>query len=162
LDPDVLVVAETLPPQQTEPLAEAAVEVAQIEANRDIAIAQQHTEQTRIVAEANDAETEEDIAWLRAELDARRAHCERNENEIQNLRAALLTTQDQVTQLAEQMAMLTGLVMADKPPPPQSTPEPSPNPNPPDADQDGQGKTGEQSPPENPSQESGRRKRKWL
>jgi hypothetical protein len=60
-------VAREAEAEATESVAEAAIAVAEIEAARDIAVAEIHaeTEQVRI---ATDAENREDIVWLRETL----------------------------------------------------------------------------------------------
>ena len=159
-----VVVAETPPPQPSPEVVAAAgetiVEVAQIEAARDVAIAEEGTEQTRIMAEAREAE---DVEWLRQQLAGLQARCETNAAELSNVRAALLTTQEQLQQTVEQVAVLTeAMTVAIQA---EQTPEPGSPPLPPeDASADGpeEAAQGERTPPENPERPVPRRKKVWL
>jgi hypothetical protein len=169
MDPEIVVVAETPPSQPPPTLAsvdgETIVAVAEIEAARDVAIAGQHTEQTQIMADAVSAEEQEDIAWLKETLADLRGLCETNAGELSNLRTALLTTQDQLQQTAEQVAALTAaaITQAENNPPPL-TPEPvSPPPDPSNEDGDAPATpTGEQDPPTGNAPPAGKRRRVWL
>lgn len=156
-----MVVAETPPPPSPEVVRAAGgtiVEVAEIEAARDVAIAEEGTEQARILAEAREAE---DVEWLRRQLDDLRARCETNAAELSAVRAALLTTQEQLRQTEEQVAVLTEAMTAAIQEEP--TPEPG-SPPPPDEDQGARGEAeqGERTPPENPVPPVPKRKRVWL
>ena len=162
-----VVVAETPPPQPSPEVVAAAgetiVEVAQIEAARDVAIAEEGTEQTRIMAEAREAREAEDVEWLRQQLAGLQAQCETNAAELSNVRAALLTTQEQLQQTVEQVAVLTeAMTVAIQA---EQTPEPGSPPLPPeDASADGpeEAAQGERTPPVNPERLVPRRKKVWL
>ena len=164
MDP-VLVVAETPPPQPAAPLVDGQtiIAVAEIEAQRDIAIAEQHTEQTQIIADASETD-DEDVVWLRGELADLRAQCETNAGELSNQRAAMLSMQEVIQTIADQVTVLTAAAVLNNPQDP-STPEPD-LPNPPNpSGEDGADpgiQNGEQRPPENPVPHAPKRQRKWL
>lgn len=113
-------------PAQIAPGA-AAVEIAQINADRDVAIATEETTRQAAQTEAMvtvaevEAETDdEDVQWLKAELASLRAQCETH--------AGSLSAQAEVIQAqGAQIAELTGLVAAltsQLNPPPLSPAEP--------------------------------------
>lgn len=128
--PEITVAAEeTPPPVVTEAVAEAAVEIAQIEADRDIALATIHTEsneaQTDAVLEQSAAETDEDVAWLKAELAYLRTQCETNGADLLSEREARTLLQQQMTIQGEQIAallLLTPLPNLAENQPPAETP----------------------------------------
>lgn len=119
-----VVVAEVAP----QVAATAAVEIAQINADRDVAIAAEQTAQAAahtgaIVAVAEvEAETDdEEVIWLKAELASLRVQCETN--------AGALSALQQVTQAqGQQIAELTGLLSSLTAPliPPQLSANPNP------------------------------------
>lgn len=96
-----MVVEQTEAPESVAAVASASVEIAQIEAERAIAVATIEAETTAAVIEAQ-AE-DEDVAWLREELDGLRGRCETSE-------AALSDTQRQCQEMAVQLASLTETV----------------------------------------------------
>lgn len=103
-----------------EAAGEAAVEIAQINADRDVAIAAEQTAQTEAVASTTVAVAEieadaedEDVAWLRNELGGLRAQCETARDGLSVLRE-LVTAQG--LQIAEMAGLLAGLTAATIPP----------------------------------------------
>lgn len=160
MDPELVVVAETPPPEPPAPDGETLVRVAEIEAERDIAIAQTNVEQTQILADAARAQEDEDLTWLRGELDGLRGRCETSEAELSSLRTTILAMQEMQSQMAEQMQTLIAAV-AQSPPPAPPTPEPGSPPNPSDADGDGLA-TPPQDPPTPPAEPAKKRQRVWL
>lgn len=144
----MVVVGETPPPEPPDPaIAGAAVEIAEIQAARDVTIAE-------IEADADDAETEEYIAWLRNELaglqEARAHHAEQ-------LTALELT----VTAMAEQLlTMATALSILSLPSPetPPLTAE-----EPPSAKEAGlKAENADPAPEAPPVEGPARRTRRWL
>lgn len=113
MDPDVVVVAEAPPSEQLEvaadaqtAAAEAAVEIAQIAADRDVAIAEINAETTETVVEAQTAD-DEDVAWLRAELDALRTSYETNAARLSDAEMQIASLTETVTAQAAALALLT-------------------------------------------------------
>ncbi len=149
------------PPQQAETVAEAAVAVAEIQAERDVSIAQEQTRQTEIIAAASNAETDEDLAWLRGELDGLRGRCVTSEEGLLHLQAAVVTLSEQNQQMAEQLQLLTARAVIQEEANPL-TPEPgSEPPANPEGGEDPE-EAGIREPPQNPDQPVRKRERKWL
>lgn len=115
---DTVIVTGAAPEGAAEvaPLAEGAVEIAQIEAERDVTIA---TIQAEVTETAIEAGSEEDEAWLRSELDSLRQGQEELRGNLSNQALALET-------MAQQMAELTGMVTTSLTPPPPLEPEAEP------------------------------------
>lgn len=129
--PDLVPVAVT--PLAPDPAAaDAAVEIATIEAERDVSIAEIAADTQIAAIDAATDQEAEDIAWLRGELDGLRARCE-------TLEAGLSGLGDQNRELSAALAMLTETVatqaalLASQPAPdlilePPSNPKPAPVP----------------------------------
>lgn len=143
-------------------MAAATVEVATIEAERDIALAQEVTKQVEIAADAAVTD-DEDMIWLRGELADLRARCETNAADLLQNQAAMQAMSEQNQQMAEQIAVLTAAAVIQREQNP-STPEPgSEPPNPPEGGEGAPGGQGQvQEPPQNPEPPARRRERKWL
>lgn len=144
---------------------ETVVKVAEIEAARDVAIAKENTAQTEVLADAQteiaQTQDDEDVAWLRAELADLRGLCGTNGEELSALRATVLTMQEQMQQMADQLLLLTAA--ATLPPKEPPTPEPDLN-NPPPDDGEGADQGGQkgQDPPQPPPDEKKKRGRRYL
>jgi hypothetical protein len=110
-------------PPATEASASAAVEIATIEAERDIALATLNAEsneaQTTAVLENAALSDEEDVEWLRAELAALRERCATNEGALSSLETTLVSLSAQVGEMAGGLASLMASLT---PPPPLETP----------------------------------------
>ena len=162
MDPDVVVVAEAPPSEQLEvaadaqtAAAEAAVEIAQIAADRDVAIAEINAETTETVMEAQTAD-DEDVAWLRAELDALRTSCETNAARLSDAEMQIASLTETVTAQAAALALLTPPPLSEETPPAEGEPA-APAPDMTNADESA-GHT--ENVPEVPA--TPRRKRVWL
>lgn len=149
MDPDApaVVVVETPPSEQQEvATAEAAVEIAQIAAERDIAIAEINAETTATIVEAGAEQDDEDIEWLRGELADLRGQCETLRAELSNTQAMLTETNLRLDQMTETMAAQAAALTLLSPPQPS---EPEPGPEPP-------------AEPPAPEQSGTLRKRRWM
>jgi hypothetical protein len=114
------VVVETPQAATVEAAADAAVQVAQIQADRDVAIAEvvaetdQAATAARVEIAAVEAEQEdEDVAWLRGELSGLRVRCETAEAGLSGVMQQQNEMQAQLTTLA---AMMTAYVETLTPP----------------------------------------------
>jgi hypothetical protein len=109
--------------------SDADVEIARIEAEKDIALAEIHTEsneaRTEAVLEAQ-AETDDgrDVEWLVAELAGLRGSQETHAAELSAVREQVALLQ---TAQAETAGLLAGLILSQStPPPPSDTPPETP------------------------------------
>lgn len=84
----------------------AAVEIATIEAERDVAIETIAAETARIGIEAASAEHEDDVEWLRGELAALHEQSAANASNVMALGTQLETVAGQVTELANGLSIL--------------------------------------------------------
>lgn len=111
--------AVILPPSEeaTAAAGEAAVDIATVEADRDIAVAEIQAEVTAAVieAQAEAAADDEDVQWLRAQLESLQARCAAAEDGLSRLDLTVATLAEQN---AEMRGLLTGLIAASQPPPP--------------------------------------------
>jgi hypothetical protein len=98
---------------------DAAVAVAHVQADRDVAIAEINAETTALVVAAADAETQEDVEWLRGELDGLQNSLATQGGELSSLRQMVETLASQIAETAAAMVLLT-------PPQPSVTAEPIP------------------------------------
>lgn len=116
MDPETPAVI--LPPSEeaTAAAGEAAVDIATVEAERDIAVAKIQAETTVAVIEAQaEAADDEDVQWLRAQLESLQARCAAAEDGLSRLDLTVATLAEQN---AEIRGLLTGLIAASQPPPP--------------------------------------------
>lgn len=99
------------------PASVADVEIAQIEADRDIALAEIHTEsneaQTEAVLEAQ-ADDGKDVEWLITELAGLRASQETHAGNLSEHEGRLTAMEHQI---AEMSGLLAGLILANPPTP---------------------------------------------
>lgn len=100
-----VVVQEAPPSEPVEAVAEASVEIAEIQAERDVAIAEIQAETTEAAIEAEAEANDEDVEWLRAELDGLRSSLAMHE-------AASSAHDGRITELETQIASLTETVTA--------------------------------------------------
>jgi hypothetical protein len=144
-----VVVEQTPPPESVEAAGEAAVAIAEIQANRDVEIAQINADTTEHVIEAEAASDDEDIQWLRGELADLRGLCEMNAGALSALQQSNETLNQQVASLTETVAtQAAALILLT---PPQPSPEPGPEPE------------GAPAPPAPPPEEGGTiRKKRWM
>jgi hypothetical protein len=163
--PDAPVVVVGSPDATTtaaaEATASAAVEIAQIEADRAVAIETIAAETARIGIEASTAENEDDVAWLRAELASLRGQCEMNAAGLSSLEAAQVALSAQVGEMASGLTML---VASSTPLPPSETPpETPPQEAPQNALEGGEGgqRASQEAPDETPPA-ARRQRRRWL
>jgi outer membrane murein-binding lipoprotein Lpp len=152
------VVAASTPSEPApEVVANAAVEIAGIAADRDVAIAEIQAETRAKMSDAVDEleddvdELEDDVEWLRSELAALRAACEANQAEGTSLR---LMVQEMASQWADMQAMMLSLI------PPSPSEQENPNPLPPDVADGLRENPAPESPPS--SAGMGRRRRVLL
>lgn len=124
---DVPVVVVETPPSQPAiaATADAAVEIAQIEADRDVQLAETHGETATTVAEIQ-ADTDEDLVWLRGELAGLRASCEMNaaalsESEIR--RVEMTTALDSLRADLTALALIVQPIQSPPSEPAQETTE---------------------------------------
>jgi hypothetical protein len=119
-DPIVVVAEETPPSEPAAPLVEtatsAAVEIARIEADRDVSITDRQAGAAEAIA-ATDAENDEDVAWLRNELDGLRARLAIVEGASSSAEVSRLELSNRLDSLTETQAALALLI-----PPPPSQP----------------------------------------
>lgn len=157
--------------------APVAVALAEIEARRDVEIAEIHEaatlETTALVVEASKNvadDKEDDLEWLRTELRGLRERCEQTTNEntilLQRMAAAetiLTLLSERMAETAEQLAMMENIMTASLMPPPPLNPPPPENPDVhPDRNQEAASEAASDSAPAlQPPQET-RRKRVWL
>lgn len=123
-----VVVADASPPiAAVEATADAAVEVAQIQADRDVAIAETSAETAVELATISADQEDEDVTWLKGELDSLRARCETQEGNLSSVTQALTETQVQVSSLAEMLTLHLNTLTppAHSPPAAEPIPEPS-------------------------------------
>ena len=124
-----VVVAEASPSEQAvETATDAAVEIATVQADRDVAIAETQAEAAVEIATVNADADDEDVAWLRAELATLRQLCETNMAASSSAMEALRETQSQLASLAAMMTEHTNTLS-----PPAHSP-PATEPSEPDAD----------------------------
>lgn len=162
MDPDVVVVAEAPSSEQLEmatdaqtAAAEAAVEIAQIAADRDVAIAEINAETTETVVEAQTAD-DEDVAWLRAELDGLRTSYETNAARLSDAEMQIANLTETVTAQAVALSLLTPPQPSAETPPAEVEPAaPAP-----DMTNAGESAARTENVPEVPA--TPRRKRVWL
>lgn len=110
--------AVILPPSEeaTAAAGQAAVDIATVEADRDIAVAEIQAEVTAAVIEAQaEAVDDEDVQWLRAQLESLQARCAAAEDGLSRVDLTVATLAEQN---AEMRGLLTGLIAASPPPPP--------------------------------------------
>ena len=146
-----VVVEQTPPPESVEAAGEAAVAIAEIQADRDIEIAQINADTTEAVIEAAAEAEDEDIAWLKAELADLRARCETSEAASSNALAMVGEVRQEVASLTETVATQAAALILLSPPPPSEPPPPEGGEPPPE-------------PPAPPPEEGGNtiRKRRWM
>lgn len=126
---------EATPPPVTAEAADAAVEIARIEAERDVELATIHTEsneaQTEAVLEAQAEAEDEDVTWLRGELALLQGRCEMNEVALSNLTGEVeMLRQTQATQTDQ----IAALLLLTQPPNSEGTPPPDQETPPPDGE----------------------------
>jgi hypothetical protein len=143
-------------------VSEAAVAVAEIQAERDVAIAEIQAEvaSEAIEAQSND---EADIAWLRGELDGLRARCEMNEGALSAGDATMAAMLERLTMLEEQLISQAAILTLLTPPLP-SEPETEPGTEA-EPKSEAEGAPGDQEPvPEAapPAKNQAVRKRRWM
>lgn len=127
-------VAETPAPVITDAVAEAAVDVARIEAERDIALAEIHTEAMTDMAERSD---EENIEWLRQTLETLRNDYETQAATLSALAETLALHQGRLDTMEQTQA---ALILAAAPTiPAEDLTQQQPLENQEGADQEGQG-----------------------
>lgn len=103
---------------------EAAVAVAEIQADRDVAIAEIHAETNVAAIEAEADADDEDVVWLRNELAGLRGQCETNAGELSVLRDAFQSLETQMASLTETVVAQAAILSLLNPPPPsETTPE---------------------------------------
>ena len=106
-----------------EAAGDAAVEIATIQAERDVAIAEIHAEVASEAIEA-DAEDSEDVAWLGSRLAQLQENCDANTAAVISQQATLGTLTEAMETMREQVRTLTeALTLATSPPQPLPTPE---------------------------------------
>lgn len=155
------------------PASQADVDIATIEAARDIELATINAEsnetQTEAVLDAQANAEDEDLIWLRGELATLQERCETNAAELLNQRGEMISLRTEHNSMLERLtqaeATQAGLLLLTPPPnseqgqqPPEteSGGEDGPRENP-----------GEQPPPADPAEETppapaNRRKRRFL
>lgn len=99
-EPSAVVVAQPAPsPAAVTEAAAAAVEVAEIQAQRDVAVAEITAGRDVAIAEAAAEETDEDIEWLRTELSGLRGLHEANRQALADLAQVVTASQEQIAGL---------------------------------------------------------------
>jgi hypothetical protein len=119
------VATETTPEIVTETVGEAAVEIAEIQADRDVQLAEIASDTATDLAEIQTDQAQEDLEWLASRLDASEALLA---SRLAALETMLTTMLDQHQQM---MMMLTSLLTLI-PPSPQAEVEVIPEATPPD------------------------------
>lgn len=151
--------AEVLPSEQSvEAVSDAAVEIATIEAGRDVTIAeiQADTAETAIEADARD---DEELTWLRAELDGLRELCVTNAESLSRVSGENETLRADLTTLTETVGQQAAILLTMQPL--QQTPEPPSSPE--AAPAEPEGVIAEPAAPEAaPQAVAPARKRVWL
>ena len=134
------------------PVADAAVEIARIEADRDITIAAIGAETAAVAIEAAADENDEDVEWLRSELGGLRLSCETLAAELADLQVERARTAEALASLDR---MLTAALATAEPiPSPPSKPDPGPA--------DPAASERADGPPESPEAPPPARKRRWM
>lgn len=152
------VVVETPPPAASvETVADASVEIAEVNAEASVAIAEVQADASVAIAEVT-ATDDEDMQWLRAELTGLRALCETNAVSLSNAEAAI---QQQSQQIADLTTSLEVLALIVNPPTPQpNSPE---TPETPEEVLDGNAAgDGPRDAPEEPARPVKKSRRRWL
>lgn len=123
-----VVVAETPPPvpeASVAAVADASVEIAQIEADAAITINADNNDTAETIAEIV-ATDEDDVAWLRGELDGLRASLVTHEDALSSVSLMMASLAEQNQQQAEQMALMAEQLAAlSSPENPETPPPPS-------------------------------------
>jgi hypothetical protein len=114
-----VVVAEAAPAEQAETVAEAAVEIAHVEAERDVQLAEISAGAATEIA-ATEAEHDEDVEWLRSELAGLHTRCATAEAASSALESRLTEMENRQTSMQEQ---LTALALIHNPPAPETLSE---------------------------------------
>ncbi len=104
VQPAVLVAEVTPPPAAVEAAADASVAIAQIDADRSVAVTQIDADRSVEIARIEAESEDEDIKWLRGELDGLRAQCETLREGLSAATLAQNATQEQVTSLTAMLA----------------------------------------------------------
>lgn len=167
---DTVTVETPVSADAVEAAADGAVAIAEIEAARDVEItkiqtASNEAQTEAVLADAEAArqasEEEDDIAWLRDELDGLRMRCETHEAAYSSLEAQFTIL---AAQQAEMTAVMTRAALTNEPVPEQTPPadqtpplDQSPPPSPLDPPESpGGGDAGA------PGEKVASRKRRWL
>lgn len=162
MDADTTVVVAETPPSvpeaSVETIAEAQVEIARIEAEAAITINADNNDTAETIADIA-ATDDEDVAWLRGELDGLRASLVTHEDALSGVSLMMASLAEQNQLQAEQMVLMAEQLAALSPP---ETPETPPPPSPETAESEVTSASRADPPVPATEQTTRRRERKWL
>ena len=116
-----VVVAEAPSPEEMETVADAAVEIAEVNAERDVALAELSADTTVAVAEI-EAVDDEELAWLRNELNNLSTACVTNADTLSALTTRCEALEQQNQQMMETLTAQAAILTLLNPPPPLEEP----------------------------------------
>jgi hypothetical protein len=107
---------------QLETVSEAAVDIAEIEAERDVAIAEVQAETAETAIEAQAEQTEVMDAW-RSELETQRAALSACENRLMAMEQQIASLTETATAQASAIMLLTPVTPSEGEAPPEENPD---------------------------------------